>query len=438
MMKRINKILVSVLMCSVLFSAVPFLPIHAEMVTVGPLGSSVVYSSNAIVDFERYSMPDSNDYAYWNGNATVKSPTTTVDEIKWMQAALNYCRDNKGLNLDGYLYVDGAFGPASKEATLCFQRKYGLDADGSFGPNTISRMLVVLRTCSDSEKEDTRPTTNDKNNYNAYSSPSSNDYAYWNGSSVVKSSTTTTSEIKWMQTALNFCRDNKGVNFGDYLEIDGSFGPASKNATTCFQQKFGLEVDGRFGAKTIAKMKEVLGITEEQTQDILTSHVTTAEIDAVLNRYGYRDGRHWVYNPGQSSTSYLATDTVESGYNSYKYNGAIQCMGFACFVMSQVTGVTVGKTNYGSGWKLITSYNEVGQLQVGDVVRIGPNDPNHGHSAVVYSVNGDKVMFLQVWSASEYKNAIKIVDNMASVTYGKHYNLSDMSGVFDYVLRYVG
>ena len=42
-------------------------------------------------------------------------------------------------------------------------------------------------------------------NYSSYSAPSSSDYAYWNGSKMVKASGTTKSEIKWMQCALNYC-----------------------------------------------------------------------------------------------------------------------------------------------------------------------------------------------------------------------------------------
>lgn len=94
-------------------------------------------------------------------------------------------------------------------------------------------------------------------NYTSYTTPSSIDFAYWNGSKVVKASWTTKSEVKWMQTALNYCIKNKGLN-ASYLTVDGSFGPASKKATLAFQKKYGLIQDGSFGPLTIIKMKSVL------------------------------------------------------------------------------------------------------------------------------------------------------------------------------------
>lgn len=86
---------------------------------------------------------NSGDYAYWNGSKMIKSSSTTKDEIKWMQAALNYCIANRGLSATK-LTVDGSFGPASKEATVTFQKATGLSADGSFGPATIQKMKAVL------------------------------------------------------------------------------------------------------------------------------------------------------------------------------------------------------------------------------------------------------------------------------------------------------
>lgn len=94
-------------------------------------------------------------------------------------------------------------------------------------------------------------------NYSSYNQPESNDFAYWNGKKVVKGSGTTKNEIKWMQSALNYCISKKGLN-ASKLDVDGSFGPASKKTTTAFQKKYGLSQDGSFGPKTISKMKSVL------------------------------------------------------------------------------------------------------------------------------------------------------------------------------------
>ena len=56
--------------------------------------------------------------------------------------------------------------------------------------------------------------------------------------------------VKWLQLVLNYA--------GYKLTADGSYGPATKLAVKDFQRKCGLTVDGIAGAKTIAKLKEVL------------------------------------------------------------------------------------------------------------------------------------------------------------------------------------
>ena len=109
------------------------------------LGGTTLTTSAASVSASLgYDQPEnSGDYAYWNGSKVVKSGSTTKNEIKWMQAALNYCIQKEGLSATK-LSVDGSFGPASKNATVKFQKAVGLTADGSFGPATIKKMKSVL------------------------------------------------------------------------------------------------------------------------------------------------------------------------------------------------------------------------------------------------------------------------------------------------------
>lgn len=96
--------------------------------------------------------------------------------------------------------------------------------------------------------------------YTQFQAPSSSDYAYWNGTRMVKASGTTTAEVKWMQASLNACIDRK-VFIGTKLEVDGSFGPASSRTCKAFQQQMGLSADASFGPKTIEKMKAILSST---------------------------------------------------------------------------------------------------------------------------------------------------------------------------------
>lgn len=232
-------------------------------------------------NYSSYDEPESSgDYAYWNGSKVVKSSSTNVNEIKWMQAALNYCIVNKGVSATK-LDVDGSFGPATKSATLAFQKKYGLTQDGQFGPATIKKMKSVLdsssatttakTTTKATAKTTTKASTKANVAYNNYDEPeSSGDYVYWNGSKVVKSSSTTTSEIKWIQAALNYCIVNKGVS-ATVLDVDGSFGPASEKATKAFQKKYSLSQDGKFGPSTIKKIKSIVPIDDEKTTQKTTS-----------------------------------------------------------------------------------------------------------------------------------------------------------------------
>ncbi len=73
-------------------------------------------------------------------NANYKAGVVTANEIKWVQAVLYQF---------GFLTssgIDGKFGPNSVAATKKFQSAYGLAADGSAGPNTLSKMKSLWNT----------------------------------------------------------------------------------------------------------------------------------------------------------------------------------------------------------------------------------------------------------------------------------------------------
>ena len=55
--------------------------------------SAASYPTN----YSSYDQPESSDFARWNGSKVVKGSSTNKNEIKWMQAAINYCIANRGL-----------------------------------------------------------------------------------------------------------------------------------------------------------------------------------------------------------------------------------------------------------------------------------------------------------------------------------------------------
>ena len=116
------------------------------IISVVSVLTTVSFAASAAADcsYWNYTEPSGPDYAYWNGKRMVKHSGTNFSNVKWMQASLNYCVRERGLNAS-YLAVDGSFGPASKKATTAFQKKYGLSADGSFGPATIKKMKDVTK-----------------------------------------------------------------------------------------------------------------------------------------------------------------------------------------------------------------------------------------------------------------------------------------------------
>ena len=63
--------------------------------------------------------------------------------IRWVQAALNHCIEQEGLEADP-LAVDGHFGPCSQRATAAFQKAAGLVDDGCLNTDTVQAMIAVL------------------------------------------------------------------------------------------------------------------------------------------------------------------------------------------------------------------------------------------------------------------------------------------------------
>ena len=135
-MKKL-KVIISLLLVVLTVSAC-FVPVNVSAA-----------STNTNTNYSKYNRPETKgDYAYYKNGKVTKSSSTSTSEVKWMQAALNYCIAYEGLNTS-YITVDGSFGPASRVATLAFQKAAKLSQDGSFGPSTIKKMIDVL---SDNKK----------------------------------------------------------------------------------------------------------------------------------------------------------------------------------------------------------------------------------------------------------------------------------------------
>ena len=113
-----------------------------SVVMLTGLLTTVTFAANYTTNYKQYSTPSSSDYAYWDGSRVVRASGTTTSEVKWMQASLNFCVANLGLQAD-YLEVDGSLGPASRATVIAFQKAAGLTADGSFGPACIQRMKDI-------------------------------------------------------------------------------------------------------------------------------------------------------------------------------------------------------------------------------------------------------------------------------------------------------
>ena len=385
----------------------------------------------SIVGFSISANAEDNPYNY-SGEPTraiyYVTPTMKGNDVKWVQCALNLY-GNYGLA------IDGSFGPACREATKKFQASIGLEQDGSFGPATRAKMVEWLNSRNSATPPQAQP---EPQQPQQTASISDNPYNY---SSVPSRAiyyvlpTMKGNDVKWVQSALNA--------YGNYgLSIDGSFGPACRNATKQFQASMGMTQDGSFGPATRAKMVEWLNgkVNSNNSSNSnlsYSSSISTEQIKSVLDKYGYVTGSYWTYPSGGSPYSGYHSSNRPGRNYSYSYNG-VECYGFANFIMHEITGTNVNPNNGNSNnWKYLNA-NEVSELKVGDIVRIGKNN-TYGHTGLVYTVDGNGYCtFAECWGGVQ--NKINIGGKLSSSAYGSHSSLSSMknSGVLLYVYRYVG
>ena len=152
---------------------------------------------------------------------------------------------------------------------------------------------------------------------------------------------------------------------------------------------------------------------------------TTENLDAIIEEYELYDGWYWstplnVYQTYHGQEGKKAwTESSKERYDPFIYSwgwfgcrwnwdiiepggpnldGWGECFGFAQFLGYLLSG----DRNPHGHWAPFKSVKEAQGLKVGDIIRIEYTDEKgfHQHSAMVYSVEGDKVLFLQASGAN--------------------------------------
>lgn len=256
-------------------------------------------------------------------------------------------------------------------------------------------------------------------NYSNYDAPeNSGDYAYWNGSKVVRSGNTSKDEVMWMQAALNYCITNKGLSTSK-LDVDGSFGPASKAATTAFQKKYGLSVDGSFGPSTISKMKSVLSTSATPSSKTLSINWNN------INSTGYQS----VSGPCGCYALAYCRDIIDGkshSWTEYSYEGYVKSLGRYGYTASwgKANYVSKNSTSTSTVYKAMYDSLKSGKPVIVNVTG-GRSTGSHYIAIVGYTNVSDTNSlsaknFLIIDSAKKAKKTA--TENMSSVGYSLHKN----------------
>lgn len=167
------------------------------------------------------------------------------------------------------------------------------------------------------------------------------------------------------------------------------------------------------------------------SDDRFRAEFTTENIDRIIEEYELLDGWYWTTPALTAQTFHGLEDApgwTDSAVNKYHRNNYIRGMYGCRWLANQIFTVTPGTGGYGEcfgfamfiGYLLTGDYNpykawdtyygltKSDGLRVGDIVRteFDARGKHYGHSAVVYSVDDDQILFIQV-SGSSY-NRISI------------------------------
>lgn len=158
------------------------------------------------------------------------------------------------------------------------------------------------------------------------------------------------------------------------------------------------------------------------SDDRFRDKLTTENLDAIIDEYELFDGWYWTTLPdvsqdfhGHPDSPGWTSSTEAAGRKDYlkgwygcrwpvdhvrklfpDEGGYAECFGFAQFIGYLLSG----EINPQGNWDFFYSIEKSGPLQVGDIVRVEYKNKKNGrlvqHSAVVYAVNGEELLFLQV------------------------------------------
>lgn len=147
---------------------------------------------------------------------------------------------------------------------------------------------------------------------------------------------------------------------------------------------------------------------------------TTENLNNIIDEYELFDGWYWTTpadvtqdfhghpdSPGWTSTAekYNRKMIVKGWYGcrwplDHVRSAAPDKGGYAeCFAFAQFIGYLLsGEINPQHNWTFYYSVESAGGLKVGDIVRVEylKNRKQIQHSAIVYSVNGEEILFIQV------------------------------------------
>ena len=158
-------------------------------------------------------------------------------------------------------------------------------------------------------------------NYWEHSEPAKT--LYYTGGTTIKGD-----DVKWFQCAINNLIINGDVNNSKLntskLDVDGSFGPASKTALLAFQKKYSLSQDGKFGPGSRSKMKAML---KEQPVNQEKKYYTVGPASGKVSYYN-RSVSYFNYSDVAKQMISSTTGSNGSFYFNLKENDGNQRIGY--------------------------------------------------------------------------------------------------------------